>query len=279
MKNKITLQQMKETDDKITMITAYDYPTAKLAEQAGIDMILVGDSLGMVVLGYDSTIQVTVEDMIHHGKAVTRGASDTFVVVDMPFMSYHISLQDSMRNAKEIFQQTNAQAIKIEGASPEILQFITKLTDAGIPVVAHIGLTPQSVNVLGGFRVQGKDQASIDKLIKDAKALEASGAIGIVLECIPKEVAQLITSQLTIPTIGIGAGINCDGQVIVSHDILKYGVDRLPKFVRSYQNFNEVIPQAIGQYISEVKQGTFPNASESYVLSPELRTALNLEDA
>ncbi|CQR46671.1 3-methyl-2-oxobutanoate hydroxymethyltransferase [Paraliobacillus sp. PM-2] len=278
MKNRITLQQMKDNNDKITMITAYDYPSAKMAEKADVDMILVGDSLGMVVLGYDSTIQVTVDDMIHHGKAVTRGASNTFVVVDMPFMSYHISVEESMKNARRIFQETNAQAVKVEGATPETLELISKLTHAGVPVVAHIGLTPQSVNVLGGFRVQGKDKESVERLIQDAKALEASGAIGIVLECIPKEVASRITQQLNIPTIGIGAGSHCDGQVLVFHDILQYGVDRLPKFVKTYDNLNENIPTAISQYISEVKQATFPNDAQSYFLSPEMRQALGMEE-
>lgn len=278
MKNRLTIQEMKEKQEKITMITAYDYPTAKLAQQAGIDMILVGDSLGMVVLGYDSTVQVTVNDMIHHGKAVTRGANDTFVVVDMPFMSYHVSLEQAMQNAQTIFQQTNAQALKVEGATQETLSFITKLTDAGIPVVAHIGLTPQSVNVLGGFRVQGKDKQSIKQLLKDAQSLEKSGAIALTLECIPQEVAKQITNQLTIPTIGIGAGADCDGQVLVSHDILQFGVDRLPKFVNHYHDLNTDIYQALQQYIHEVRDGSFPNESHSYFLNPELNESLRLDD-
>ncbi|WP_182199394.1 3-methyl-2-oxobutanoate hydroxymethyltransferase [Paraliobacillus salinarum] len=278
MKNRITLQEMKENNDKITMITAYDYPSAKAAEQAEVDMILVGDSLGMVVLGYDSTVQVTMNDMIHHGKAVTRGASNTFVVVDMPFMSYHISIEESMKNARSLFQSTNAQALKVEGATPEILTLISKLTQAGIPVVGHIGLTPQSVNVLGGFRVQGKDKESVARLIKDAKALEASGAISVVLECIPEEVASHITNQLTIPTIGIGAGPNCDGQVLVYHDILQYGVQRLPKFVKTYEDLNSSIPKAISEYISDVKQVSFPNESQSYFLSEDLKQSLKMGD-
>lgn len=278
MKNRITLQEMKQNNDKITMITAYDYPSAKAAEEAEVDMILVGDSLGMVVLGYDSTVQVTMDDMIHHGKAVTRGASNTFVVVDMPFMSYHISIEESMKNARSLFQSTNAQALKVEGATPEILTLIEKLTQAGIPVVGHIGLTPQSVNVLGGFRVQGKDKESVARLIKDAKALEASGAISVVLECIPEEVASHITNQLTIPTIGIGAGPNCDGQVLVYHDILQYGVHRLPKFVKTYEDLNRSIPKAISEYISDVKQVSFPNESQSYFLSEDLKQSLKMGD-
>ncbi len=279
MKNRLVLQEMKANNEKITMMTAYDFPSAKLAEQAGIDMILVGDSLGMVVLGYQSTVQVTVADMIHHGKAVTRGASDTFVVVDMPFMSYHISLEESMKNAQQIFQKTNAQALKVEGATEEILALVTKLTAAGIPVVAHIGLTPQSVNVLGGFRVQGKDEESVKQLIQDAQALEASGAIGVVLECIPKEVAAHITNVLSVPTIGIGAGSECDGQVLVFHDILQYGVERLPKFVKTYDNLNQIIVNATKQYTTEVKQQVFPNDSQSYFLSEEMKQILNMGDS
>ncbi|MGY0691751.1 3-methyl-2-oxobutanoate hydroxymethyltransferase [Virgibacillus sp. FSP13] len=266
MLTKLNLQKMKEANEKITMITAYDYPAAKLAEQAGIDMILVGDSLGMVVLGYDSTIKVTVDDMIHHAKAVKRGTSETFVVVDMPFMSYHISLEESLRNAQKIFQETDAQALKIEGASDEILTLTQRLTDAGIPVVAHIGLTPQSVNVLGGFKVQGKDQEAGTKLLRDAKQLEAHGAMAVVLECVPMELSNIITEQLTIPTIGIGAGASCDGQVLVYHDIIQYGVDRLPKFVKSYTDVNSTIKQAITAYRNDVKQEQFPTEQYSFAI-------------
>ena len=265
MKNKLKLQSMKQNGEKIAMMTAYDYPSAKLVEQAGMDMILVGDSLGNVVLGYDSTIKVTVEDMIHHGKAVARGAKDTFIVVDMPFMSYHISLADSMANAKRIYQETNAHALKIEGASDDILTFTSRLTQAGIPVVAHLGLTPQSVNELGGYRVQGKKREDADKLIEDAKALEASGAMMLVLECVPKDLAKQITSVLTIPTIGIGAGNACDGQVLVFHDVLQYGGDRLPKFVKTYSDTNTNIYTAMAKYVSEVKQGIFPEDKHSYL--------------
>lgn len=257
---------MKEEKEKITMLTAYDYPSAKQAEAAGIDMILVGDSLGNVVLGYDSTIQVKVEDMIHHGKAVRRGAPETFVVVDMPFMSYHVSMEDSMKNAGRIFQETNAQALKIEGASIENLQLIERLTNAGIPVVAHLGLTPQTFNVLGGYKVQGKDKKTADKLRKDSQLVAEYGAIGLVLECVPMEVAELITQQIDIPTIGIGAGLHCDGQVIVYHDIMQYGVERLAKFVKPYGNFNEVGEAAIKGYISDVKNESFPLEEYSFLL-------------
>ncbi|WP_255421345.1 MULTISPECIES: 3-methyl-2-oxobutanoate hydroxymethyltransferase [Paraliobacillus] len=269
MKTSRTFQTMKHENEKIAMVTAYDYPAAKLAQQANVDMILVGDSLGMVVLGYNSTIQVTVDDMIHHAKAVTRAANDTYVVVDMPFMSYHISLEDGLKNAKRIFQETNAQSLKIEGASPEILTLVTHLTNAGIPVVAHIGLTPQTVNVLGGYRVQGKDQASAEKIIADAKALQASGAIALVLECVPKEVTKIITNQLEIPTIGIGAGSSCDGQVLVYHDLIQYGDNHLPKFVKTYENVTEPIFKALSTYVEEVKTASFPEEKHSYTINAD----------
>ncbi|MYL45284.1 3-methyl-2-oxobutanoate hydroxymethyltransferase [Virgibacillus halodenitrificans] len=266
MLNRIDLLKMKETKEKITMLTAYDYPSAKLAEQAGIDMILVGDSLGMVVLGYNSTIQVTVEDMIHHGKAVQRGASNTFIVVDMPFMSYHISMEESMKNAQRIFQETGAQAIKLEGASKDNLDLIKRLSEAGVPVIAHLGLTPQSVNVLGGYKVQGKDADAAAKLLYEAKEVSTHGAIALVLECVPKELAELITEAINIPTIGIGAGAHCDGQVLVYHDIVNYGVDRLPKFVNKYGDFNSHGQQAIETYIRDVKESIFPGDKHSFFI-------------
>jgi 3-methyl-2-oxobutanoate hydroxymethyltransferase len=260
------LKKMKDEKEKITMITAYDYPSAKSAEESGVDTILVGDSLGMTVLGYSSTIQVTVNDMIHHAKAVKRGAPNTFVVVDMPFMSYHISMDESLRHAREIIQQTDAQSLKIEGASDEILLLIKRLTEAGIPVTAHLGLTPQSVNVLGGFKVQGKDKKAAQKLLDDAKQVVDHGAIALVLECVPKELAELITNEIGIPTIGIGAGVHCDGQVLVYHDILKYGVDRLPKFVQPYGDFNQQGNESIKSYISDVKKQAFPTDKHSFIM-------------
>ncbi|EQB35191.1 hypothetical protein M948_19010 [Virgibacillus sp. CM-4] len=262
----LDLKKMKQNHEKITMVTAYDYPSAKHAEQAGIDTILVGDSLGMVVLGYDSTVQVTVENMIHHGKAVKRGAPNTFAVVDMPFMSYHISTEDSLRQAAKIFQETNAQSLKIEGASAGIIEFIQRLTEAGIPAIGHLGLTPQSVNVLGGFKVQGKDKAAAAKLLHDAKKVAASGAVALVLECVPKELADIITASIDIPTIGIGAGSKCDGQVLVYHDILKYGVDRLPRFVKPYSDVNQIGLEAIKGYISDVKTQNFPSDEHSFFI-------------
>ena len=278
MKNKAQLMKMKQEQEKITMITAYDYPSAKLAEAAGIDTILVGDSLGMVVLGYDSTIKVTVDDMIHHASAVTRGAPDTFVIVDMPFMSYHISLADSLQNARRLFQETGAQAVKVEGASPETLQLMERLAAAGIPVVAHLGLTPQSVHVLGGYRVQGKDKATARKLCEEARAVEESGAMGLVLECVPEELAGLITSQSDLPVIGIGAGKDCDGQVLVYHDVLEYGVARLPKFAKSYACFNQDVPGALKQFIGEVKSRTFPDSAHSFTMDPTLLSGLKAEE-
>ncbi|GGF09584.1 3-methyl-2-oxobutanoate hydroxymethyltransferase [Halobacillus andaensis] len=266
MLNKSKLMKMKEEKDKITMLTSYDYPSARMAEEAETDMILVGDSLGMVVLGYDSTIPVTVNDMVHHGKAVRRGARNTFVVVDMPFMSYHVSMEDTLKNAKQIYQETEAQALKVEGAG-EVLHTIESLTAAGIPVVGHLGLTPQSVNVLGGYKVQGKDKEAAYQMIEDAKKIQEAGAMALVLECVPKELASLITEQLTIPTIGIGAGAEVDGQVLVYHDILKYGVDRLPKFVKSYFNGNEHLIEAVKSYVTEVKSGEFPGEEHTFTMN------------
>lgn len=264
MINRLDLHKMKQENQKITMVTAYDYPSSKMAEQAGIDMILVGDSLGMVVLGYDSTINVTVNDMIHHGKAARRGATDTFLVVDMPFMSYHVSTEDSLQNAQQIMQQTGAQAVKVEGANEETLYLTKRLTEAGIPVVAHLGLTPQSVHVLGGYKVQGKDKETGEKLLHEAKQLTSHGAIALVLECVPKELASVVTESIEIPTIGIGAGADCDGQVLVYHDIVKYGVNRLPKFVKSYVDFNTDGKQALESYISDVKDRSFPADEHSF---------------
>ncbi|HJV16266.1 MAG TPA: 3-methyl-2-oxobutanoate hydroxymethyltransferase, partial [Bacillales bacterium] len=226
MKQTVDFLKMKESKEKIVMLTAYDYPSAKQAEEGVVDIILVGDSLGMVVLGYDSTIPVTLEDMIHHTKAVKRGAKDTFIVVDMPFLTYHLSIKDTLINAGRIIQQTGAHAVKIEGAD-DVLDSIAALTSAGIPVCAHLGLTPQSVGVLGGYKVQGKDREAARKLLEDAKKCEKAGAFALVLECVPKQLAQEIAKSITIPVIGIGAGLDVDGQVLVYHDILGYGVSRV----------------------------------------------------
>jgi len=268
MKTKFDFLNMKQSNDKITMVTAYDYPSAKQAEEAAVEMILVGDSLGMVVLGYDSTVNVTVEDMIHHGKAVRRGAKNTFIVVDMPFMSYHISLEDTLTNAKKLFQATGAQALKVEGATDNVINVIEKLTESGIPVVGHIGLTPQHVHVFGGFKVQGKDQTNAERLIREAKAVEKAGAMICVLEGIPKELGSVISKQLKIPTIGIGAGVNCDGQVLVYHDLMLYGVERLPRFVKPYADFNQMGTAALKKYVDDVKTLNFPGDEHTYALDP-----------
>lgn len=268
MKTSTQLKKMKKENEKIAMITAYDYPSAKLAQEAGVDMILVGDSLGMVVLGYDSTVPVTVEDMIHHGKAVKRGAADTFTVIDMPFMSYHISEEETMKQAMRMMQETGAEALKLEGAG-EVISVIGRLTKGGIPVVGHLGLTPQSVHVLGGYRVQGKDSQAAEQLISDAIAIQQQGAIALVLECVPKQLAREVQQQLNIPVIGIGAGVECDGQVLVYHDIIQYGVDRLPKFVQSYMDANEQIKSSISAYIKGVNEGTFPNDEQSFHMKEE----------
>lgn len=274
MKQTTDFLQMKEKNEKITMITAYDFPSAKLAEQAGIDMILVGDSLGMVMLGYESTIQVTLDDMIHHTKAVRRGAIDTFIVSDLPFATYHSSKEETLKNAARLMQEGGAHAVKLEGAEDIILENIAALKTAGIPVCAHIGLTPQSVAVLGGYKVQGKSVEAAQKLIEDAKKCEEAGAFAIVLECVPHQLAKEITKQVSIPVIGIGAGPDCDGQVLVYHDMLGYGVDRLPKFVKQYENIQSLIVKGIQAYIDEVKSGVFPNEQTSYSMKEDVLESL-----
>jgi 3-methyl-2-oxobutanoate hydroxymethyltransferase len=268
MKQTTDFLKMKENKSKIVMVTAYDYPAAKQAEQAGVDMILVGDSLGMVVLGYDSTVPVTMGDMIHHAKAVKRGAINTFIVVDMPFMSYHLSVKDTLINAAKIIQETGAHAVKVEGGD-EVIDHIKALVKAGIPVVGHLGLTPQSVAVLGGYKVQGKNATSAKKLIEDAKKCQEAGAFALVLECVPKQLAGEISNLLTIPTIGIGAGVGTDGQVLVYHDILTYGVDRVPKFVKQYTDVNDQMARALDTYVYEVRNGEFPEDKHSFTMKEE----------
>ncbi|MFC3884220.1 3-methyl-2-oxobutanoate hydroxymethyltransferase [Bacillus songklensis] len=273
MKTKSDFLKMKEQGEPIVMLTAYDFPSAKLAEQAGVDMILVGDSLGMVVLGYESTIPVTVDDMIHHTKAVKRGAKETFIVTDMPFMSYHVSREETMKNAARLMQEGGAHALKVEGAD-DVLFAIADLTRAGVPVVAHLGLTPQSVGVLGGYKVQGKDAQAAKKLIQDAKRCEQAGAIALVLECVPHQLAEEISKQLSIPTIGIGAGAETDGQVLVYHDVLTYGVERVPKFVKQYGQLNEPIVSGISRFVQEVKTRAFPEQQHSFTMKEEELEAL-----
>lgn len=268
MKNTASLIKMKTQNEKIAMLTAYDYPSAKLAEEAGVDVILVGDSLGMVVLGYDSTVKVTVDDMIHHGKAARRGARDTFLVVDMPFASFHGTTDRILTNAVRIFQETGAEALKVEGAD-EVIDAIQLLTRTGIPVVAHLGLLPQSAGVLGGYKVQGKTADAAQKLIDDALACEVAGACMLVLECIPYQLAEKVTAALTIPVIGIGAGSGTDGQVLVYHDTLKYGSHHLPKFVRSYAEVGETMKAGLVQYVTEVKSGAFPAEEHRFTMKEE----------
>lgn len=267
MKTTSDFLKMKANGEKIVMLTAYDYPSAKMAEEAGVDMILVGDSLGMVVLGYDSTVPVTVEDMIHHSKAVRRGAKKTFIVVDMPFGSYHGDLNETLKTAVRMMQETGADALKVEGAD-DTLQVIKKLTDAGIPVVSHLGLTPQSVGVLGGYKVQGKTAEQAAKLIEDAKKCEEAGACMVVLECIPYQLTEIISSRLIVPTIGIGAG-HADGQVLVFHDMLKYGNHHIPKFVKSFAQVGEEMKKGIEEYVQSVKNLTFPSDEHRFTMKEE----------
>lgn len=258
MKNTVlTLKKQKEEHDKIIMVTAYDYTTAKIMDEAGVNTILVGDSLGMTMLGYEDTLSVTMEDMIHHSAAVARGAKDAFIVTDMPFMSYQTSVYDAVVNAGRLMKEGRAHAVKLEGGV-EFAPHIEAIVKASIPVVAHIGLTPQSVNAFGGFKVQGKDLQAAKKLIQDAKAVEAAGACMVVLECVPAKLAGMITQELRIPTIGIGAGADCDGQVLVYQDLLAlYGSFR-PKFVKVFADAGKVMREGITAYIEETKQGIFP---------------------
>jgi 3-methyl-2-oxobutanoate hydroxymethyltransferase len=273
MKKTTDFLKMKEDKEMIVMLTAYDYPSAKLAEQEGVDIILVGDSLGMVVLGYDSTTPVTLNDMIHHTKAVKRGAKNTFIMTDMPFLSYHLSIRDTLINAQRLIQEAGAHAVKLEGAD-HVTQHIEALTSAGIPVCSHLGLTPQSVGVLGGYKVQGKDIATAEKLLEDAKKCEEAGAFALLLECVPRQLAKEITKALSIPVIGIGAGSDVDAQVLVYHDIVGYGVDRVPKFVKQYHSINTFISESIQAYKDDVKNKHFPEEKHSFTMNEDVLTGL-----
>ncbi|CCO08676.1 3-methyl-2-oxobutanoate hydroxymethyltransferase [Desulforamulus hydrothermalis Lam5 = DSM 18033] len=261
-------RRMKQEGTPITMLTAYDYPMATLVDASGIDGILVGDSLGNVVLGYDSTVPVTMEDMIHHVRAVSRGAKRAMVVADMPFLSYHISREESVRNAGRLMQEGLAQAVKLEGGS-EVVDTIKAITSAGIPVMGHLGLTPQSVYQLGGYKVQGKDGEAARRLLEDAQKLEQAGVFAIVLECIPQQLAKVITQSLSIPTIGIGAGTDCDGQILVTYDLLGMFSDFVPKFVKRYANLKEQIIQACRDYQKEVKNKSFPGPEHVFNMAEE----------
>jgi 3-methyl-2-oxobutanoate hydroxymethyltransferase len=248
---------------KITCLTAYDYPTARLLDEAGVDVILVGDSLGMVVLGHENTLSVTIEEMLHHTRAVRRGTHRALVVADMPYGSYHTDNSDSLRNAMRFVKEAGAEAVKVEGGERR-LELISRLTEAEIPVMGHVGLTPQSVNALGGYRVQGKTPGTADQLIRDARAVEAAGAFAVVLEAVPRELAAQITHELRIPTIGIGAGPECDGQILVVHDLLGLTFNQTPKFARQYANVGEIISKAVREYCDDVREGGFPSDAESY---------------
>lgn len=263
-----SIRKKKETRTPITMVTAYDYPSAKLVDEAGVDMILVGDSLGMVVLGYDSTIPVTMEDMLHHTKAVTRGAKRAFVVTDLPFLSYHGTVEEAVKNAGRLMQEGLAKAVKMEGGR-ELAPIITRCVQAGIPVVGHIGLTPQSVHQLGGYKVQGRDLEAAKKLLDEALAIQEAGAFVIVLECVPEEVTGMIANKLDIPVIGIGAGATCDGQVLVFHDMVGYASDITPKFVKRYANIGETIREAVETYNKEVEARSFPGQEHVFHASEE----------
>ncbi|WP_088102181.1 3-methyl-2-oxobutanoate hydroxymethyltransferase [Halalkalibacter urbisdiaboli] len=273
MKTTSSFLKMKEKGEKIAMLTAYDAPGAKIVEKAGVDIILVGDSLGMVVLGYDSTIPVTLDDMILHTKAVKRGATDTFIVTDMPFLTYHGRFDETLSHARRLMQEAGAHAVKLEGGK-DVIETVNRLTASGVPVMGHLGLTPQSVGVLGGYHVQGKDLADAKQLIADAKALEKAGAFSIVLECVPEQLSAFISEQLQIPIIGIGAGVNTDGQVLVYHDVIGYGSVHVPKFVKTYANVTASIEQAMSQYVSEVKELSFPQAEHSFTLNEEVIAGL-----
>lgn len=258
-----TLKKFKKDGIKITALTAYDYPTAKILDEGGVHFILVGDSLGMAVLGYESTIPVTMDDMVHHTKAVSKAAKNAFIVADMPFMSYNISKEDALKNAARLLSEGSAQAVKLEGGV-EIAETVKAIVNAGIPVVGHIGLTPQSVNKLGGYKVQGKDDKTASKLKSDAKSLEDAGICALVLECVPMDLAKEITESLSIPTIGIGAGPYCDGQILVLHDMLGLTQGHKPKFVKQYANISQIIKDAVGGYISDVQNGSFPTEEYSF---------------
>jgi 3-methyl-2-oxobutanoate hydroxymethyltransferase len=249
--------------EKISCLTAYDYPTARLLDEAGVDVLLVGDSLGMVVLGYDSTLPVSIEEMLHHTRAVRRGTKRALVVSDMPYGSYHSEIAESVRNAVRFVKEAGAEAVKVEGGERR-LELIVRLTEAEIPVMGHVGLTPQSVNALGGYRVQGKTVDAAEQLLRDARAVEAAGAFAVVLEAVPRELAAEITHELKIPTIGIGAGADCDGQILVTHDILGLTFAQTPKFARQYANLGEMISKAAREYCNDVRGGTFPSDAESY---------------
>ena len=264
---------MKKAADKITVLTAYDANFARMIDAAGIDIVLVGDSLGMVILGYDSTVPVTMEEMLHHCRAVRRGVSSALLVGDMPFMSYQIGIESAIANAGRFMKEAGCGAVKLEGGL-EVCPQVEAIVRAGIPVMGHIGLTPQTAGKLGGYKVQGKDLESARRLLKEARALEKAGVFSLVLECVPDVVAAVITEEIKVPTIGIGAGNACDGQVLVTHDLLGLFDKFVPKFVKQYSSLSPVIKETLGSFVREVKDGSFPDAVHSFVGSPELASSL-----
>ncbi|MDR0807117.1 MAG: 3-methyl-2-oxobutanoate hydroxymethyltransferase [Enterobacteriaceae bacterium] len=270
------MQLQKNSKDKITMLTAYDYSTAKLMDESGIEAILVGDSLGMVMLGYEDTLSVTMEDMIHHSKAVARGAKQAMIVTDLPFMSYQISVPDALFNAGRLIKEGRTHAVKLEGGE-EVCPQIKAITQAAIPVMGHLGLTPQSVNAFGGFKVQGRDETAARKIIQSALAVEAAGAFAVVLECVPALLAALITQLLSIPTIGIGAGAGCDGQVLVYQDMLGIYNGVLPKFSKQFSPVGEQMKAGFSQYIQETKTSAFPAAEHTFRIDDDIITKLHNE--
>jgi 3-methyl-2-oxobutanoate hydroxymethyltransferase len=272
----IQIKEMKQKGKKITMLTAYDYATAKLIDGVGVPLILVGDSLGMVILGYESTIPVTMDEMLHHTKAVVRGTEQSLIIGDMPFMTYHASVSEALHNAARFIQEGGAQAVKLEGGET-MAETVRRIVECGIPVMGHIGLTPQSVHQLGGFKVQGKTQETALRLAKDACALEEAGVFGIVLEAVPTPLAKIITKKVGVPTIGIGAGPFCDGQVQVVSDLLGLFTDFVPKHAKQYARLSDTIKQAVGDYINEVQAGTFPTDKQSYTMDESLLAGLEQE--
>ncbi len=267
------IKEMKQKGEKIAMLTAYDYTTAKIIDEVGIPLILVGDSLGMVVLGYETTIPVTTEEMLHHTKAVVRGAKQAMIVGDMPFMTYHISVSQALENAARFIQEGGAQAIKLEGGVT-VAEKVQRIVECGIPVMGHIGLTPQSIHQFGGFKVQGRTPEAAARLLKDARALEEAGAFSIVMETVPTPLAKLITDSISIPTIGIGAGIGCDGQVQIINDILGSFTDFVPKHTKQYAKLADIMSSAITEYYNEVKAGSFPTDEQSFSMDESLLAGL-----
>lgn len=263
------LHELKKKKEKITALTAYDYPTAKILDDCGVDIILVGDSLGMVMLGYETTLPVTMDEMIHHTKAVTRARKRAMVIGDMPYLSFHLSLKDSVMNAARFIKEAGADGVKLEGASPQRLMLVEALVEAEIPVMGHVGLTPQSIRKIGGFKVQGTEEEKAEAIYRGALELEKAGAFAVVLESVPQELAREITRSLKIPTIGIGAGPDCDGQILVIHDLLGFTTGYMPKFVKRYADLAGIISQAVNDYINDVKQNRYPEDQHSYHLKKE----------